>query len=91
MNGWWFAAGCAGLYVIFAFFAGRSNKRQVMAFAASRTSPDREEFIELLADDCERDIAGFVWKIFVEEYSGWGVDLTPHPDDDYLHDMPIDP
>lgn len=91
MNGWWFAAGCVGLYLIFAIFAARSSKRRVAAFAATRVSPDRAEFVAMLADDCERDVADFVWAIFTEEYSGWGVELTPHPDDDYLEDMPIDP
>lgn len=91
MTGWWFAAGCVGLYLLFAFFAARSNRGQVAAFAATRASPNREEFIVLLADDCEPDIAEFAWTIFSEEYSDWGVDLTPHPDDDYLKDIPIDP
>lgn len=91
MSGWWFAGGCVGLYLLFAIFAARSNKRQVSALAASRASPGREEFIALLIEDCDCDVAEFVWTIFAEEYSDWGVELAPHPDDNYLEDMPIDP
>jgi len=91
VTGWWFAAGCVGLYLLFAFFCARSNRGRVAAVAATRASPRREEFVAHLADDCEPDIAEFVWTIFSEEYSGWGVELTPHPDDNYLEDMPIDP
>lgn len=91
MNGWWFAAGCFGLFLIYSLIVSRRNKRQVAAFAATRASPDREVFVALLSGDCEPDIAEFVWTIFIEEYSYWGVEITPHPDDDYLGDMPIDP
>lgn len=91
MSGWGFAAGCVGLYLLFAIFAARSNKRQVAAFAATRASPSRDEFVALLADDCEPEVAEFVWAIFTEEYSDRGAELTPHPDDNYLADMPIDP
>ncbi|WP_257545745.1 hypothetical protein [Sphingopyxis sp. DBS4] len=91
MNGWWFAAGCVGLYLLFAIFAARANKRQVAALAKSRVNPGREEFVALLMDDCDPDIAEFLWTIFTEEYSHWGVELSPHPDDNYLEDMPIDP
>ena len=91
MTGWWFAAGCVGLYLLFAISYARSNKRKVAAFAATRASPGHEDFVALLAVDCEPDIAEFVWTIFTGEYSDWGVELTPHPDDDYLEDMPIDP
>ncbi|APZ99496.1 hypothetical protein BWQ93_14135 [Sphingopyxis sp. QXT-31] len=91
MSGWWVAAGCVGLFLIFAFFAARSGKRRAAALAATRISPSREEFIALLSDDCEPDIAAFVWTIFTEEYSYWDAGLTPHPDDNYLGDMPINP
>ena len=91
MSGWWFAAGCIGFYLLCAVAAAPFNKRQVAALAASRPNPGREDFIALLTDDCDRDIAEFVWTIFIEEYSDWGVRLTPHPDDNYLEDMPIDP
>lgn len=91
MSGWWFAAGCVGLYLFFAIFAARSGKRQVAALAARRPNPGREDFIGQLAGDCERDVAEFVWTIFTEEYSDRGAEVTPHPDDNYLKDMPIDP
>jgi hypothetical protein len=91
LSGWGFAAICFGLYVLLTLFNARSNQRQVAVLAASRASPGREEFIKLLRGDCDRDVAEFAWKIFAEEYSDWGVELTPHPDDNYLRDMPIDP
>ena len=91
MNGWWFAAGCVGLYLLLWVFMARKWKIQALALVERRPNPGREEFLATLAADCEPDIAEFVWTIFTEEYSQWGVELTPHPDDDYLEDMPIDP
>lgn len=91
MNGWWFAAGCVGLYLLLGVFTFRKWKRQAITLAERRPNPDQEDFIALLGNGCERDIAEFAWKIFAEEYSYSGVELTPHPDDDYLEDIPIDP
>ena len=91
MSGWWFAAGCFGLYLLFCIYAARRDKRQVIAFAGSRVSPNREQFVELLAADCDADVADFLWEKLAEDYSCWDLELTPHPDDNYLEDMPIDP
>ncbi|MBL0916119.1 MAG: hypothetical protein IBJ13_11590 [Sphingopyxis sp.] len=91
MNGWWFAAGCVVLYLLLWGFMAQRWKQQAAALAGRRQSPDREGFLKLLGNDSDRDVAEFVWAIFEEEYSYKGVDLTPHPDDDYLKDMPIDP
>ena len=91
MSGWWFAAGCVGLFLTLWAFASRRWKRQALILTARRPNPTHEQFIALLVEDCDHDIAEFVWRIFTEDYSGWGVELTPHPDDDYLRDLPIDP
>ena len=91
MSGWWFAAGCVGLFLTLWAFASRRWKRQALILKARRPNPTHEQFIALLVEDCDHDIAEFVWRIFTEDYSGWGVELTPHPDDDYLRDLPIDP
>lgn len=88
MSGWWFAAICLGLYLLLRTYMARQRKKRVMALAAWRRNPTQEEFIALLAGDCEADVAAFLWDELVDS---WRPEATPHPDDDYLNDVPIDP
>ena len=76
MSGWWFAAGCVGLFLTLWAFASRRWKRQALILKARRSNPTHEQFIALLVEDCDQDIAEFAWKIFAEDYSGWGVELN---------------
>src|SRR3546814_14559302 len=55
--------------------------------AARRPNPTREEFVALLSEDAGPDIAIFLW---TELTPHWKPGLTPHPDDDFVNDLPID-
>lgn len=88
MSGWWFAAACLGLYLLLWAFMAWKGKQQAVVLAARRPNPAREEFVALLADDCEPDVADFLWGALA---AYWKPGLAPHPDDDYLRDLPIDP
>ncbi len=88
MSGWWFAAICLGLYLLLWAHMAWDRKRRVTALAARRHNPTRDEFIALLAGDCEADVADFLWKQLADS---WLPQATPHPDDNYLEDVPIDP
>lgn len=88
MNGWWFAVACLGLYLLLWAYMAWDRKRQVTALAARRHNPTQAEFMELLAGDCEADVAAFLWDKLADS---WQPEATPHPDDDYLKDVPIDP
>ncbi len=66
---------------------GRNLKRMKLALARRRPSPTREEFISMLAESCEADIAELLWD---ELFVFYKPDMTPHPDDDVIQDMPID-
>ena len=90
MNGWWFAASCVGLYLLLWAFTARKWKRQAVALAVRRENVGREQFLAMLAGDCERDVAEFLWDELLSEWSYWQDGLTPHPDDDFLKDLPID-
>jgi len=90
LSGWWFAAGCVALFLIYSLIAARRDKRQAAALAARRDNVGRERFIAMLAGDCERDVAEFLWDELLPEWAYWPVGLTPHPDDDFLKDLPID-
>ncbi len=87
MSGWWFAAGCIALYVLIWFWFGRKWKRDASALAARRPNPTRAEFVALLSEDAGADIAEFLWD---ELAPYWDPGLTPHPDDDFVNDLPID-
>lgn len=87
MSGWWFAAGCIALYVLIWFWFGRKWKRDASALAARRPNPTRAQFVALLSEDAGTDIAEFLWD---ELAPYWAPDLTPHPGDDFVNDLPID-
>ncbi|WP_447765273.1 hypothetical protein [Sphingopyxis panaciterrae] len=88
MNGWWFAAACVGLYLLLWAFMARKSKLRALALAARRPNPNRQEFVTLLAGDCDADVAAFLWDELADNRTP---DLTPHPDDDYLGDLSVDP
>jgi hypothetical protein len=70
------------------FLAGeRKLKRMKLALAERRVSPTREEFISMLTENCEADIAELLRDELLVFYKP---DMTPHPDDDVVIDMPID-
>ena len=48
MSGWWFAAGCVGLFLTLWAFASRRWKRQALILKARRPNPTHEQFIALL-------------------------------------------
>ena len=64
----------------------RKFARQLAVLAGRRDSPSRAEFVNMLASDCERDTAIFLW----DELSVYWKPETPHPDDDFVHDLAID-
>jgi len=57
------------------------------ALRARRPNLTRDEFCALLADTADAGIAEFLWD---ELAPYWTPGLTPHPDDDFLKDLPID-
>lgn len=91
MNGWWFAAISLGLFLL--LWAGMDWrwKKRATALALSCASLNREQFTDLLARDCEADIGHFLWSLLTPEWDYWNAGLTPHPEDDYLKALPIDP
>lgn len=54
--------------------------------AERRPSPTREQFVELLAQDADGDVAGWLWDTACPYYQP----LTPHPDDHLIADARID-
>lgn len=86
MSGWWFAAGCVGLFLLLWAFMSRKWKRQALSLAGRRPNPNREQFIALLASDCDTDVAVHLW----DELKPYWEPATPHPDDDFLTDLSID-
>lgn len=63
------------------------RRRGMRRLAASRPSPSREEFVDLLAGQVDGDTATWLW----EQASPYYVNATsPHPDDDLGKDAMID-
>ena len=90
MIGWWFAAGCVALFLIYSLIDARRGRRQAAALATRRGNVGHDQFIAMLTGDCEPDVAAFLWHELLPEWAYWHAGLTPHPDDDFLKDLPID-
>lgn len=74
------------IFGVLGIIGTRSHRKQIAALAGRRDSPSNEEFIVLLAADCEKDVAQFLWNELLDYWRP----LTPHPDDDILADLSID-
>lgn len=88
MNSWWGAAAfIAAIFALITVVGNRQWNRKAATLRARRPNPTRDEFVALLSDDAEAGTAEFLWD---ELASYWKPGLTPHPDDDFLKDLPID-
>ncbi len=87
MNGWWFAAGCVGLLLLLCAAMARRWRSETVRLAASRPNLSEGEFLSAIAEIADRDIAEYLW----EELADYWSPATPHPDDDFLNSLSIDP
>ena len=70
----WLAVGCV------------VHRKAHQRLAARRPNPTREEFLALMGQDVDPDIAEWMWDQLQVYYNP----LTPHPDDHLLKDACID-
>ena len=88
MNGWWFAAGCVGLFLLlWVVMDQRRSRKEAMKLAASRPNLSEGEFLSAVAAAADPDVAQYLW----EELAAYWSPATPHPDDDFLKNLSIDP
>lgn len=79
-----FAGSCFVAYVAIAI---RNTRRQVARTLARRANPTRDEFLSRMLPDVSLETAEFLWDSASRCLTPR---LTPHPDDDLVHDLPID-
>lgn len=86
----WLIAGCvAAIGIGWLWIAAkRAYERVAALLLARRPNPSREEFIAMLAGDVSAETAGWFWQTLQVYYQPL---LTPHPDDDLMRDLRIDP
>ncbi len=65
----------------------RTHRCRLARLAQRRPSPSRDHFCVLLAPDCADDVA--LW-LHAELAPYWSP-LSPHPDDDFIRDLGVDP
>jgi hypothetical protein len=71
------------------FVAGRRKwNRKARALAMRRPNPTRDEFVDLLREVAEPDAAEWLWNELLPYFEPT---MSPHPDDDLIKDLPIDP
>jgi hypothetical protein len=77
----------AGVFGLIWLLGKRKWDRQARELLERRSNPSREEFVTLLADDADADVAEFLWDELLVYFKPL---LTPHPDDNFIEDLPID-
>ncbi|KQZ69373.1 hypothetical protein ASE06_00660 [Sphingopyxis sp. Root214] len=87
MSGWWFAAGCVGLFLLLWALMERRWRSEAAKLAASRPNLSEDEFLTAVADVSDPDIAQYLWEEIADHWSP----ATPHPNDDFLNRLSIDP
>ena len=71
------------IWLSIGFIAHRRGQRRL---AAKRPNPTREEFMGMLSDSVDEDIAVWLWDQALIYYDP----LTPHPEDHLIRDAMID-
>ncbi|GGD61290.1 hypothetical protein [Croceicoccus mobilis] len=89
MIAWVFAGVCLIFYLGGAwFFGSRARGRKVAELLGRRANPTRDEFVAMMTVNARPDVAAFLWDALQLYYRP---ELTPHPDDDLVGDLLIDP
>lgn len=78
-----FVLGGLSIWLVVGVIAHRRGLRRL---AAKRPNPSREEFVAMLADAADAEVAAWLWDTALPYYKP----LTPHPDDHLLEDAMID-
>lgn len=71
-----------------AIFGNWSLKQAYARLATTRPSPSKNEFLSAMQRDCSPEAAEFIWEMATEYLPPI---LTPHPDDDLVDDLKVDP
>ncbi len=69
--------------------AWRNSSRQVNSTLARRANPDQEEFLALMSPHVSTEASEFLWHAALPYLEGKPWNLTPHPDDSLVDDLPI--
>ncbi|MFN3458942.1 MAG: hypothetical protein ACK4Z8_15310 [Novosphingobium sp.] len=89
VGAWLFAGGVLAVWLGGGYLVGKRNyRRAVQTLRARRADPSREAFTASLSPEVRAATAEWFWQQLQAYYQP---DLSPHPDDDLIRDMPIDP
>jgi len=68
----------------------RDTDSQIAELLAKRVNPSRDEFLALMVPDVSQEASEFLWEVSVDAIGFLKPELTIHPDDNLLDDLPID-
>ena len=77
----------AGFIAVLFAKAHQKTQRMVARTRQRRVNPTESEFVTMLSRDVNPETAEFVCFAIIEYLQRW--QLTPHPDDDLVNDLPI--
>ncbi|MEO1730789.1 MAG: hypothetical protein AAFR64_08630 [Pseudomonadota bacterium] len=87
---WAVLSGCIALGILaFALWRWGNTKRQVERTLAKRANPTHEEFLALIGQDVSPAVSEFLWERALDALSVHASQITPHPDDHLIDDLPI--
>ena len=75
--------------VLFAI-GSRNTNRQIKATLSKRDNLSHEEFLRSMSPDVSRAAAEFLWASAMNYLEALQQEITPHPDDHLVDDLPID-
>ena len=79
-----------GFLAILFGWAWRNTKNQIKKTLSRRTNPTRDGFLQMMAPDVSREASEFIWESALPCLGYYKQELTPHPDDHLVDDLPID-
>jgi len=92
----WLAQSIVGALVVLAigllvgWLGKRNTDAQIAELLAKRGNLSRDEFFTLMAPDVSRDASEFLWEASLDALSFFKPEVTIHPDDHLLDDVPVD-
>ncbi|MFN2099449.1 hypothetical protein [Altererythrobacter sp. MF3-039] len=80
----------AAFFVVLGTVAWRNTNRQIERTLGKRNNLTREEFIMKMTPDVTSETSGFLWDSAMSYLEVLKQEITPHPDDHLVDDLPID-
>ena len=80
----------AGTFLVLGLAGWRNTNRQIYKTLAKRENLTRDQFVQMMSPDVSREASYFLWESATPCLDLFVQDLTLHPEDHLVDDLPID-